>query len=570
MKIYDFYTTNPTQALNILEHHTQYTRTIEEGGESLGNIEERGFLWFFRGSWKIDEDQPFGSSDFQTYPNRWGHILTPPFVHPAFIPIIANLLEVTKQEIYQIARFEAYWEDTKIVGSADALETTSTGPIAILKKLKRVKKNPFAERPHIKAKDLILSKLPIPPYEERPQIATVGKHQTFALDTILINDFFIYSDYILSLTQQAYKIQSNEIQKYHQKLQKILEQLIYVIETGIKDDYWGLEEKFRTSIEKMRDRESFVSIKPKDAKLSKVFPPPYRDEKPDESLKEIPIACLWGKNREIWLQFIDRLVGIDLDKNKVIQEFSCPNLRMLYFDKNYEQILFFGTNDLRHFYSSDFWHLNTSSGKWHTGFQDSFRYVELGELVYEAKIWVNYHRQLVVPLTYLGDYPITNILSPDGAYAWIQDKHGGGGIFELATGFCVTDIDTLHSPLTMQLYENPPKQSILQTLPTHFVKMMESENLKEKSKLASESFGLAFGALVQTDKQWLTYHQGYLLKDDKPILETDHIFTSAAFHRSGGYMLLANPGFICIIDIEQLELGESYLQCVDLQNIQGK
>ena len=119
MKIYDYFTSNPEEVFNILDAYERYT-SQELGGQSIGEIENPNFIWDFKGSWKSPQDKSFKLGGLDTHPNQWAHFRMPAYIHPAFIPHIANLLNLSNQEIYKIARFEAYWSQDEVIEDSEA------------------------------------------------------------------------------------------------------------------------------------------------------------------------------------------------------------------------------------------------------------------------------------------------------------------------------------------------------------------------------------------------------------------------------------------------------------------
>ena len=401
----------------------------------------------------------------------------------------------------------------------------------------------FSDNPKISPKELVLNKLPVAPLEERPMISTFGTQKTYALDTILFTQLYDYSQPILNLADHhnPYTL------KYYQQIQKLLEQLVYVIETGQKINRWVLEEKFQTSNQTIQNQELF--IKKPAAQVSQLNIETFSNV--DDEVTQIPIACLWGEQSEVWVQYMTKLVRIDLVQKKVLQSINIPTLQMLQYHPKTQEILFWGMTDSQAFCTCDFWRLSTQSGYWTSGLSDDFPLITSGDPQSEERVLVNHQKQLIIPIDYLDDYPIRFMLTPDGQYAGIMDKNLNGGVFELSSGLCLTDTRIIF-PVNEDEIE-VVWETIQASLPQDIISRIASEDLKEESLIVQDNFEHIHGALTYQQEKLFCYQKGYILINGEVTLYTDDLFSAAAFDQNASSLLLANSAFMTVIPTDELQ-----------------
>lgn len=326
------------------------------------------------------------------------HIEAGPYVHPVIAEWVAKALGYDVEAILQVAAFEAAIVLQAIV-PVESYDEGSTGPMTLQRELEHTETFARLRRYGITARDLVFTKIPVPPAAARPAQVMPGGHKDGGPAAQLLERLCVLGErYRRGGTRE-------DRQYYDYQVQHAFQALWAYYHKGTPIDLWSIEAP--TGMEA-----AFISEKD----IEKDFAPP----------EPLDVAFLEGTL--LLVQHPTQLLTYDYHSQQVVRTFDTPPLLFQGLSPDRRTALFgeFGAIG----------QLDLSSGKWVSGFRKDLHYILEWEEFRQAFLY-DARTTATLALYDLNDYPKHWPMTPDRKYIWTESADGDGGIYALQSGLRV-------------------------------------------------------------------------------------------------------------------------------------
>lgn len=532
-----FYSSNPQDSKTILAAYKNLVATIETTPSAIPEIQKRHFIYLFQ---KGSELSTSANKDIFKNPDHalsllqeeWTYFPVPSIIPMAILEPIAQALNWSFDKVVQLNTSQAYLEDDELQYMDGMIhpEIRNFGPSFIEKSLKE--KTPNESLLH----NLVIQHIPVSPSTQRPFLPCIGGKYMPGNDNLFLYMMFYNSESILERSKDLHYISRNG----YRKVQYAFDQLTIALENNIIDNRWALE-KIRRKQLNLKTEEAFVNSNT-DQNPQTAF---YREQVWENTA--IPIDILWKNEQEIWIQFPNKLISLNINENSITQDFELPDLKMLSYSAQQEKLFFFGWQNWDEYTPNDFCSLNINNGEWENTSVNPFHY-----FLNEHSI-LNYKDKISLELIELAGEIRKFIISTCQRYFWVNDKYDLGGIYDFETGLAVAavhhfDPDTTHelSHLKIEAWENDE---------TYTIEKLSELQYEQKVELGALS--------LSSDNKWIFFDGKILFYDFKPILYIPPIITCAALNEDGSQLIIANILGCVILKIEDIIKGKLNYQYIN-------
>lgn len=455
---------------------------------------------------------------------RWGHIVAArPLLHPAVASRVAELLDMAEDTVWAVARCQL-WLDAQGRQVTSAEPGAATGAAAL-----QVRLAALPQTDGMAPAALVIDRVPIPPPGDRPLIVMPGGHAMPGADTMRYAAFLSRSVRLARLTELA----APEIILLHEyrSLQQSFERLLRGPRTAL--DLWE-------PIGADGEDEDEVGA---DTTAAAPDGGPLLDATFGEPLDPcLPLAAALLTDGSLIIQF--PYAALHAERGGRIREvFATGTARLKCTSPDGNFALFHGQDG----------HVrDLVARKWTRQRPEGLPCVVMEE-IQESAILVDMKRGRSRRLTELGDYPTTNVMSPDGRHLWVGDKEESGGIFSAETSLLELSVAALGlaDRRVPMLYAD-----------SRFIDETEGGHDEDPATryipratqalvlLADNRFRLVWGSLVADDGQVILNLEG-----PEPVV---------AFHHNGEELLVVRRNIAVLVD---LSIRPYVVQRFDLTSI---
>lgn len=503
------------------------------------------FIYYGQEGWEtIDPDYITEKNHWDTkkISNSLGSVFLPmpPLLHPAFSDLLAEVMGISKVQLFQLAHFEASMVEKEFYPVSPYEFPENSGPAFIYSILKGIPPVSIGQIT-IPPEELMITRIPVLPLEKRPFLEMPGGKKMPGADNV-------YYQLLASQSKNFLDRQGRQISSLfliHKQLQNNLEYLITVLENNLQHDRWAVMEHVSNSIFGKIDaplpRNAILPSLP-----TSLLPPTFRPEwEPENS--QVPVDSMWLDDHTCCIQFPASIALYDLQAKAKRQEYAVGNLKLCQANSHLSMIQMLGMRNNSDYAVADFVHLNYQTNEWHAGLWQGFFYKGLAHQTNEERALVDYIYRTKLNLAELGDYPAKYVISTCGQYAWIQDKHGNGGIYGFKSGLC-------------QIYSRDMLKEYFEEVVPVFCPaewkpyLAEGKNGEHYIKLAKDKKNNKFelGAVALKNDHWFVFDGNRLFEDSKPLLQVNCPVSCASFDPDISKLLIGNRFGITIIDIKSI------------------
>jgi hypothetical protein len=462
------------------------------------------------------------------------HIETPPLLHPAFTSAIAGVSGITEKQLEGIFNFTLMLIDGKIIERPTNDTVLHSGPQyvqTLLERKQKISLNGF----EIKPVQLLITQIPILPQKKRPFISGILETAYPGVDNI---SYLLIARLAEKLLSEGIINSFSGIRRYC-LLQQYFREMIIAVEYKLQDNKWAVLKKLNEVSDNYKSKEPLNKYNKTGTSPDTAHIPMYRNSY-DAKEKNIPLDIICISDSEICLQYPEKTALYNIASGEEIMNVAVKNFKIHKINTTAKIIRFFGCHNSDMHQPSDFMYYDYGKKKWGPGIFPEDDYIELAHHT-ERNVLVNYKTGTEFMLPELADAPAKKIHSACGKYMFIEDKHGNGGLYSLASGLRVLSSDEIH-----QLPDDDiPVYEIAEKLNKTEAVTYSEETLK----LARQKNRFELGAIVIDESSWtlllheLVYHNG------KPVCEINYPYSCAAFNKEGSVLFLANLYGLIRIDV---------------------